>query len=160
MLGQLKRIQLKLLFIFGLIAAITISGCGGDSSSDPVDAYLGTWKSKCYQYSAGVYTQHIRIVTKQNATQFLSTDPNTNAYSDANCTVLTGTGTLVQKGGVFSLGAKATFLGQSVDTFTFAGSGLTASGYITTVGNELYMAVTVTATPPTSWGASSPETKL
>ena len=38
MLGQLKRIQLKLLFIFGLSAAITIAGCGGsDSPADAAD---------------------------------------------------------------------------------------------------------------------------
>ncbi len=51
MLGQLKRIQLKLLFIFGLSAAVTIAGCGGgDSPADAADPYVGTWKSQCFSW--------------------------------------------------------------------------------------------------------------
>ena len=161
MLIQFKRFQSKLLPLLGLSLALIIAGCGGgDSASDPSDIYVGTWKSKCYLYSTGVYTQRIRYVTKSSATQMVSNIPNTNAYSDASCSVLVGTGTLSHVSGTFNLGAKTTFQGQSVDSYTYVSvSGTNYSGYMTVNGSNLFVAFTTTAVLPTDWSVESPYTK-
>lgn len=164
MLIQFKRFQSKLILFLGFSLVITIAGCGG-GDSDPADAadpYVGTWKSSCYLYSAGVYTQRIRVISKQSATQLVSNNPNTNAYSDANCSVLVSASSLTHLSGTFNLGSKATFLGQSVDTYTFVpftGSA-NSTGYMTANAVNLYIAFTYDAVVPTAWAVdAAPSTK-
>jgi len=153
MLGQLKRIQLKLLFIFGLSAAITIAGCGGsDSPADAADAYVGTWKSQCFSW-LGNYEVVTRTASKLSATQLVGTVVNTKKYSDAACTTLVSTDTTTESG-VYTIGNKATFLGQTVDSYKYDSSTTPGSGYsgfAVLNGSGLYVAASFTSEAPTAW---------
>ncbi len=154
MLGQLKRIQLKLLFIFGMSAAITIAGCGGGDAapSDVADPYVGTWKSQCFAW-AGNYEVVTRTASKLSATQLVGTVVNTKKYSDAACTILLSTDTTTESG-VYTIGNKATFLGQSVDSYKYDSSTTPGSGYLgfaVVNGSGLYVAASFTSENPTAW---------
>ncbi|HMS26148.1 MAG TPA: hypothetical protein PKC80_02075 [Burkholderiaceae bacterium] len=153
MLDQLKRIHLKLLFIFGLSVAVTIAGCGGDSApADAADPYVGTWKSQCFAW-LGNYEVVTRTASKLSATQLVGTVVNTKKYSDAACTILVSTDT-TSESGVYTIGNKATFLGQSVDSYKYDSTTTPGSGYqgfAVLNGSGLYVAASFTSEAPTAW---------
>ncbi len=153
----------KIALALGITLSFTLAGCGG-GNDDPADIYVGTWKSQCYSYVANnggtYYTVKTGVNTKNSATEFTRVVPNSNAYTDAACSNLVGTGVVTQGTFKYTIGAKATFLGQSVDTYTgvTVASGTFDKGYMTANSTNLYIASNNT-TEPSGWAPASPYTK-
>jgi len=153
MLNEFKRIQNKLFVLLGLTLTLIVTGCGGDDSpADAADPYVGTWKSQCFAWF-GNYEVVTRTASKLSATQLVGTVVNTKQYSDAACTMLVSTDT-TSESGVYTIGNKATFLGQSVDSYKYDSTTTPGSGYLGFAvlnGSGLYVAASFTSEAPTAW---------
>lgn len=153
------------LFKFCLATAGTaiLAACGG-GSDDPVDMYLGTWRSSCFSYVGNDGKTYFQTrsfnLTKATSTSLDGTHSNTVAYSDPICSNILGS--ISNDANVtIQLGPKANVLGGEVDTISMTYPEGTYPGYMTANTTQLFLVITETSEEiPRSWGKASPHTRI
>ena len=108
------------------LAAVAISAlaaCGGGGSSDAADTYVGAWKTNCHAYTGQdgntYYKTFVSTFTKASAAEIVVTHASALAHSNPTCTNVLGAITAPSGTWKLNIGAKATFLGASVDAILF-----------------------------------------
>lgn len=137
-----------------------IASCGG-GSNDPVDRYLGAWRSACYAYTGNDGNTYFKRLTN-NFTKASPTSLNVSfsdsiAHSDSACNNILGA-ISNPAGGTVELGAKAEFLGAQVDSINASFPGEELVGYITVKDAQLFIIAELPNVALTGWGAGSPYT--
>lgn len=146
-----------------MVGVSILTACGG-GSDDPVDIYVGNWKSACFPYRGNDGNTYFKTqslsLTKASATSLNGTHHNTVAHSDPACKNVLGD-IIGSASLTIQLGEKANVLGAEVDKVSIASPTATYPGYMTVNAAKLF--IVATATPdaiPTSWGKASPHTRI
>ena len=145
------------------VGTSALVACGG-GSDDPVDMYVGAWKSACFSYRAidgeTYFQTRTFSLAKASATSLNGTHSNTLAHSDPACKNVLGA--IPNDSDVtIQLGPKANILGTEVDTVSMAYPEAAYPGYMTANATQLF--IVTTATPdaiPLGWGKASPHTRI
>ncbi|WP_157572027.1 hypothetical protein [Hydrogenophaga taeniospiralis] len=144
------------------VGASALVACGG-GSDDPVDMYVGTWRSACFPYVANngntYFARDTSSFTKASSTSLNATRSDTTAYSDSACNnvlaaISNGPNATIQ------LGPKASFLGAEVDTISMAFPTETHVGYMTANATQLFIIAEPPDVIPSGWGIGSPYTRM
>lgn len=144
------------------VGASVLAACGG-GSDDPVDKYVGTWRSACFPYVANngntYFARETSSFTKASPTSLNATRSDTTAHSDSACSNVLGA---ISNGSdaTIQLGPKASFLGAEVDTISVAFPSATYSGYMTANATQLFIIAEPPDVIPSGWGIGSPYTKF
>ncbi len=154
----------RLFKIFLAMAGTAILAACGGGSDDPVDKYLGTWRSSCFSYVGNDGKTYFQTrsfnLARATSTSMNGTHSNTVAYSDPVCSNILGSiGNDVDV--TIKLGPKANVLGGEVDSMSMTYRGTTYPGYMT--ANETQLFLVVTDSPeviPSAWGTASPQTRI
>lgn len=145
------------------VGASVLVACGG-GSDDPVDMYVGAWKSACFSYRAidgkTYFQTRTFSLAKASATSLNGTHSNTLAHSDPACKNLLGP--IPDAPNVtIQLGPKANVLGGEVDTMSMTYPDRAYPGYITANATQLFLVITNNPNEiPTGWGSASPYTRI
>lgn len=147
---------------FAAAGLLILSACGG-GSSDPVDKYVGSWRSACFSY-VGIdgktyFQRETNTFTRASATSLNVTFSDTSAYSDPACNNVLGAISDAPDGTV-QLGPKASFLDKEVDSIsaTFPTGNLV--GYMTASATELFIIAEAPNVTLDAWGVASPFTRI
>jgi hypothetical protein len=158
----MKKI-LKLSLAAIAIAALAACG-GGNGDGDDTGVYVGTWKSKCNQYTAtngAIYSQTFNLTfAKSGGSVLVGTYSNSQAFTDTACQVSIGTKNNYTPIKI-SIGAKANFLGGSVDAMVLTfDTGEARPGYMNADSKNMnIVVVNDDGSQPRGWGGNSPYTK-
>lgn len=150
------------LLILAATGALTLTACGG-GSSEPVDGYIGSWRSACYSYVGNdgntYFAKDTNNFSKASATSMNVTFTDSVAHADPACNNILGA-ISNPAGGTVQLGPKASFLGSEVDSISVSFPSGTLVGYMTANATQLFIIAEETNDGFTGWGVGSPYTRI
>lgn len=148
--------------LFAATAVSILAACGG-GSSEPVDLYVGAWRSVCYSYVGNdgntYFKRQTNNFTKASATSLNVTFTDSIAHSDPACKNVLGV-IPSPSGGTVQLGPKANFLGGEVDSISATFPSAKLVGYMTASTTQLFIIAEAPNVTLTGWGIGSPFTRV
>lgn len=148
--------------LFAVAGISILAACGG-GSSEPVDGYIGSWRSSCYSYVGNdgntYFAKDTNNFSKASATSMNVTFTDSVAHADPACNNILGA-ISNPAGGTVQLGPKATFLGSEVDSISVTFPSRTLVGYMTANATQLFIIAEETNNGFSGWGVGSPFTRI
>ncbi|MGS5086892.1 hypothetical protein ACVC7V_10300 [Hydrogenophaga sp. A37] len=148
--------------VLATVGVSVLAACGG-GSSEPADAYVGSWRSACFSYVGNDGNTYFKRVTnnltKASPTSLNTTYSDTTAHSDPACNNVLGA-ISNPTGGTIQLGPKASFLGTEVDSISLAFPTGNEVGYMTASATQLFLVAEKPNITPSGWGVGSPHTRI
>lgn len=148
--------------LFATLGLSILAACGG-GSSDPVDGYVGSWRSACFAYEGIDGNTYFKRLTnnfaKASPTSLEVSFTDSIAYADRGCNNVLGAIANPASGSV-QLGPKASFLGTEVDTIAVTFPSENLVGYMTANATQLFITAEAPNITLTTWGVGSPYTRV